>query len=67
MSSVIEQLLEDMITECSSCQGSGELQKENWHTGEITEHTCTNCDGEGKTISWEGEQLIQIIKTGEVP
>ena len=61
---IIEELIEEMHTNCPHCQGTGlKIDKE----GEYSEDACELCDGKTVILSYDGERLRHLILKGELP
>lgn len=61
---MIEKLLNEMFVDCPVCH-EGYTYPEDDFNAEAVE--CPNCCGEGKVISYQGEQLRHVILKGELP
>lgn len=60
---LIDKLIKEMLDDCPICQGSGvNIEKDD----NPPEEVCDYCDG-GKTLSYEGEKLRQLILKGRLP
>jgi len=58
---MIDQLIDEMFTPCSTCQGCGlGINKKTYNYEEGTE--CSECDGAGEVMSYMGAKLIQVIR-----
>lgn len=60
----LQKIVDAMETNCPNCQGAGfvpEIDEKTFeYTGEKTK--CSACHGDGKDLTWEGQQLVEIIR-----
>jgi hypothetical protein len=63
---MLDELLEEILTHCSRCLGSGlKCDEEGQHNVDETE-PCTDCKGTGKELSYSGHGFRNLILNGEL-
>lgn len=52
----LQEIIEGLFDECKDCGGTGKDPEYN------ARYECYHCSGEGKKMSWFGQQLLEFLQ-----
>ncbi len=62
MIDVLDELIEEMLTDCSCCRGTGIKLDSEGQCVIGSKEWCIECSGSRKVLSYKGENLMRLIK-----